>query len=56
MRVMDANRVKFMLWTDVYWEEGICWVSTVNRVKVSMEDCVRVCAFCSAGTVVGVVR
>lgn len=44
MTVMDANGVKFMLWTDVYWEETIRWVSTVIRVKVSMGDCVRVCA------------
>lgn len=56
MTVMDANGVKFMLWTDVYWEDTVRWVSTVIRVKVSMGDCVRVCALWSAGTVVGVVR
>lgn len=40
MAVTGANGVKFMFWTDVYWEKTICWVSTVIRVKVSMGDCV----------------
>lgn len=53
---MVANGLTFMLWTDVYWEETIGWVSTVIRVKVSMGDCVLVCALWSSGTVVGVVR